>query len=106
MSDVLIELEDGAIIELESDSESESGCETCDYGSSYINDFSVITTKGRLDLSLDAMYEYSVSEGFLMQLFLNNIEFIKTLTIEQFKEWIIGELDKEDGELEVAWTKK
>jgi len=42
------------------------GCETCDYGSSYITDISVETETAIITFECDTMYDY-ISESDLMQ---------------------------------------
>lgn len=44
-----------------------SGCETCDYGSSYITNLSIKTDNCTINFELDTMYDY-ISESILMQL--------------------------------------
>ena len=44
-----------------------NGCETCDYGSSYITNLSIKTNNCIINFELDTMYDY-ISESDLMQL--------------------------------------
>jgi hypothetical protein len=85
---MLIELVDGGIKDIYTDTESYAGCETCDYGSQYINEFTVYLTKGNIQFKVEQMYDYAVSEDYLMKLFLQNVDKIKQLTEIQFYEWL------------------
>ena len=40
------------------------------------------------------MYDYPISENDLMKVFLPNVEVIKSLTEEEFAQWLEEELDK------------
>lgn len=88
MSDTLIDLVDGGIKEINTDTSSMSGCETCDYGSCYTNKFYVQLTSGELHCEVNQMYEYVFSEDYLMKLFLQNVETIKQFTEKEFIDWL------------------
>lgn len=92
---MLIELSDGGIKDIYTDTESYGGCDTCDYGSQYINDFTVYLTKGNIQVKIEQMYDYAVSEGYLMKLFLTNLEAIKKFTELDFYNWLKSELEAE-----------
>lgn len=50
-----------------------SGCETCDYGSSYVNEIEIILEDGtKAKIKVDRMYEYSLSESDYMKLISNS----------------------------------
>ncbi|UTV34893.1 hypothetical protein [Bacillus altitudinis] len=95
---MLIELVDGGIKEIYTDTLCYAGCETCDYGSQFINEFAVILTGGRIEIELSKMYSYTLSEDYLMRLFLNNIENIKQLTELQFYEWLKKEINASNAD--------
>lgn len=100
---MLIELTDGGLIEVISSSWDSSGCDTCNYGSSYVNDFTLKLTRGALNVEVDTMYGYALSEGSLMEILLPNIEEIKRMSEESFIEWIklqVTEKANEDSEVE------
>ena len=78
-----------------------SGCETCDYGSSYITNLSIETNNCKINFEFDTMYDY-ISESDLMQLLsieydseyalINKIK--NTLDLENLKvELIFEDLD-------------
>lgn len=85
---MLFQLIDGGIKQILSDTESWGGCETCDWGSQYINEFTIEMTTGTIDIKVDTMYEFALSEGAMMEIILPNIDHIKTLTEFQFFDWI------------------
>lgn len=50
-----------------------SGCETCDYGSSYINEISItLEDDTYIEVKIDKMYDYTLSESDYMQLLANS----------------------------------
>lgn len=98
---MLIEMVDGGIKEIETDSWDSPGCETCDYGSSYVNDFTVYMVSGNIKVHIDQMYSYATSEGFLMRLFLKNAGAIKKMTEQSFYEWLQSEFKKETSD---SWS--
>jgi len=92
---MLIELLDGGILEVKSDTWSERGCNTCDYGSSYVNEFEVELTSSDVYIEIDNMYEYAMSEGSMMEIMLKNIEEIKTMSESSFIDWLKAKIEKE-----------
>ncbi|PKR83516.1 hypothetical protein [Heyndrickxia camelliae] len=95
---MLIELKDGGITEIYTDRESYGGCDTCDWGSQYINEFRVEMTTGNIKVEIDQMYDYAVSEDYLMKLFFTNIDLIKSFTETEFFNWIESQLTKDFNE--------
>lgn len=64
------------------------GCETCDYGSSYVNYITFRFNVGQINIETCQMYEYVVDEGSLMGFLLNNIEQIKKQTFDETCEML------------------
>lgn len=85
---MLVKMVDGGIINVDYDSESWGGCETCDYGSRYINEFTVEMTSGKIEIKTTKMYDYALSEGYMMETLLKNIDDIKAMTEYEFYRWI------------------
>lgn len=55
------------------DEDSTGGCETCDYGSSYINEIEITLEDGTYtNIKVDQIYEYLLSESDYMQLIQNS----------------------------------
>lgn len=51
----------------------ESGCETCDWGSSYVNEIEIILEDGTYtNIKIDKMYDYALSKSDYMQLIANS----------------------------------
>lgn len=92
---MLIELQNGGIKEISTDTYSYGGCDTCDYGSSYINELEIELTQGTIYVTIDAMYDYALSDGYLIKLFIGNIDGIRGLTEGEFFEWFDITLRKE-----------
>lgn len=64
-----IKFKDGNFfISLDDEMEGFGGCETCDYGSQYINRFSFVTTNYIVDVEFNQMYEYAVSVGDIIKI--------------------------------------
>ena len=68
--DVLLTLVDGDLISFAEDHYSSKGCPTCDYNSSYVQDFTVVTSKGKTRFQLDQMYDYAISHDYLFKTIL------------------------------------
>jgi desulfoferrodoxin (superoxide reductase-like protein) len=79
---------DGGLVYYDDDKESYSGCPTCNYGSEYINDINIKLTKHKIHIVLNQMYDYVVSEGDMMEIFLTNNNDIQAMTEEQFIAWL------------------
>ena len=105
---MLLKLVDGGIENIRTDEDSISGCETCDYGSEYINYIDIEMTKYSIHAEINQMYDYAISIKDALDLFLPNIEEILRMTEEEFiqwfKEWLydkagikLGEPVDEDG---------
>ena len=83
----ILKLKDADIVEIETDSQSYSGCETCDYGSEYITEAIFTFSNGdRKSVSLSQMYSYVCSEADLILFFVNNLEKLKETTWEELEE--------------------
>lgn len=53
--------------------DSTGGCETCNYGSSYVNEIEITLEDGTYtNIKVDQMYEYLLSESDYMQLIANS----------------------------------
>jgi hypothetical protein len=85
---MLLQLINGGILNIQSDIKSYSGCETCDYGSEYINEYDIEITTGTIEIRVSQMYDHALSEGSMMEIILPNTDVIKTMTEIEFYEWI------------------
>lgn len=95
---MLLELKDGQIIDIYTDKYYESGCPTCDFGSSYVNDLTIIMTKYRIFASIDTMYSYAMSEDWLLKTLVRNIDQVKQLTELEFSDWFEDQFDELCGD--------
>jgi hypothetical protein len=84
---MLIKMVDGGLVNYEDDSYSYGGCPTCNYGSEYITEIDLTLTKYKVHIRTNKMYEYVISEGDMMKIFLSNYEEITTLTEKEFLDW-------------------
>lgn len=91
----LINLVDDAIIAIHTDETSHGGCETCDYGSEYINEIQFIFTNSITTIKAVKMYDYALTVDWVMKTFLGNIHYIETMTKNQFIDWITNEVKEQ-----------
>ena len=87
MTQLLIKMVDGGIVSYHDDCEYYPGCPTCDYGSKYINEIHIELVKYAIDVRVNQTYEYCLSEGYMVQLFLHNYNAIQLMTEQQFIRW-------------------
>lgn len=87
MEEMLIKMIDGGLVSYEDDSYSFGGCPTCDYGSEYINEIDITLTHYKIHVKTNQMYEYVLSEGQMMRLFLSEYNTIETMTEKEFVDW-------------------
>lgn len=84
---MLLKLVDGGIENIRTDEHFSSGCETCDFGSQYVNEFQIILTKYEIKMSITKMYEYAITSQDTLDLFLPHIAEIMQMTESEFVEW-------------------
>ena len=84
---MILKLTDGGIINIETDNDYIAGCPTCDYGSEYINDIEIITTKFKARLKISRMYEYVYND--LLKVILPNLDIIKEMRELEFIQWFL-----------------
>ena len=84
---MLIKMTDGGLVNYTDDSYSYSGCPTCDYGSEYINEIDLTLTQYTIHVETNQMYEYVLSEGQMMKLFLSEYNAIQEMTEDEFIAW-------------------
>jgi hypothetical protein len=87
MKEMLIKMTDGGLVNYEDDCYSYGGCPTCDYGSEYINEIDITLTQYKIHVETNQMYEYVLSEGRMMRLFLTEFNTIQTMTEKEFVDW-------------------
>lgn len=92
MKEILIKMVDGGLVDYYDDCYSCSGCPTCDYGSEYINEIDITLTKFKIHVKTNQMYEYVLSEGQMMKLFLSEYNTIQTMTETEFTNWFKAKL--------------
>lgn len=71
---MLIKMIDGGFTKYWDDAMYYSGCETCDYGSEYIQFITITLTKYEIEIELNRMYEYAFSQADAITLFCENYE--------------------------------
>ena len=84
---ILIKLTDGGLVDYKDDVQYYSGCPTCDYGCEYINYITVYLTKYKVEVTLNKMYGYLVSQGDVIKWFMSEYDHFKTMSEIDFIEW-------------------
>lgn len=95
----LLKLTDGGIIDIITDNDYIAGCPTCDYGSEYINDIVIKTTKFEAIFKISQMYDYVYSD--LLKIILNNIDEIKNMSELSFIKWFVDNTLKNNKKYKV-----
>lgn len=107
MNDMLIKMVDGGLVNYDDDSYHYSGCPTCDYGSEYINEIDITLTHYKIHVKTNQMYEYVLSEGQMMRLFLTEYDTIQTMTEKEFIDWFKEKLcEITHDESQEAWCNR
>lgn len=82
--DIICELKDGYVLNFTTEQYSYGGCETCDYGSEYINECSIITSNNDIKITVNEMYEYAITSDFWVKFFCKNVINFLQMTEEEF----------------------
>lgn len=89
---MLIKMVDGGLVNYTDDCWHTNGCPTCDYGSEYVNEIDITLTKYKIHARTNQMYEYVLSEGQMIRLFLSEYNTIEKMTENEFVDWFNGKL--------------
>jgi hypothetical protein len=89
---MLIKMVDGGLVNYTDDYYSYGGCPTCDYGSEYITEIDITLTQYKIHIKTNQMYEYVISEGQMMALFLSEYNTIQAMTEKEFVDWFKAKL--------------
>ena len=81
-----IMLKDDYITLIDTDDEYYNGCETCDYGSAYINTITIFTTTKEICIEVTKMYDYTFSVGNAILIF-NSPELVNVAQ-EELGKWL------------------
>ncbi len=87
----ILELKDGAIMDIEDYMTKYPGCPTCDYGAEYCTDIDIALTKAKLSASFSDGCDYPCTGKDMMRLFCCNLEKIKEMTEMEFIGWFRAE---------------
>ena len=99
MNEMLIKMVDGGLVNYTDDCYSYGGCPTCDYGSEYITEIDITLTRYKVHVRTNQMYEYVLSEGQMIRLFLSEYNTIQAMTEKGFIDWFkekLVEITKDD----------
>lgn len=89
---MLIKMLDGGLENYTDDYYSYGGCPTCDYGSEYITEIDITLTRYTIHIKTNQMYEYVISEGQMIKLFLTEYNTIQEMTEKEFVDWFKAKL--------------
>ena len=89
---MLIKMIDGGILNYVDDNYHYDGCPTCDYGSEYINEIDITLVHHTIHIKTNQMYNYALSEGQMIRLFLTEYDTIRTMTEKEFIDWLKAKL--------------
>lgn len=89
---MLIKMTDGGIVNYEDNCYHYDGCPTCNYGSEYINEIDITLVHHAIHVKTNQMYEYAISEGQMVRLFLTEYNTIQTMTEKEFIDWFKASL--------------
>lgn len=98
MDKMLIKMVDGGLVNYTDDCYHFDGCPTCDWGSKYINEIDVTLTKYNIFVKTNQMYEYVLSEGQMIKLFLSEYGTIQKMTENEFIDWFKKKLCEITGD--------
>lgn len=101
---MLIKMEDGGLVNYEDDCRYYDGCPTCDWGSEYINEIDIALTRHKIHVEVSQMYEYALSEGQMISLFLSEYHTIQAMTEEEFAKWLKERLEKITGGVKMEFN--
>ena len=89
---MLIKMLDGGILNYVDDNYYYAGCPTCDYGSEYITEIDITLVHHTIHIKTNQMYEYAISEGQMIRLFLTEYDAIRAMTENEFIDWLKAKL--------------
>ena len=89
---MLIKMLDGGILNYVDDNSYYEGCPTCDYGSEYITEIDITLVHHTIHIKTNQVYEYVLSEGQMIRLFLTEYDTIRTMTEKEFIDWFKAKL--------------
>ena len=82
-----IKMLDGGILDYVDDNYHYDGCPTCNYGSEYITEIDITLVHHTIHIKTNQMYEYALSEGQMIRLFLTEYDAIREMTEQEFIDW-------------------
>jgi len=92
----MIELKDCRVKDIQTDNYFSPGCETCDYGSEYVNEIEFLFSDGKKTvLKISRMYDFGdYSYGDLMKLILNAVDEFGIMSKEDFVDFVKRDIER------------
>lgn len=91
-NEYLVQLVDGAILDVVYDEDCYPGCPTCGYGSEYIREWWVKMTDHVIHVEVNNQYNHCISASWIMRLFLQNLSEIKKMKQMELFDFIKSEV--------------
>lgn len=102
---MLVKMKNGGILNITSDKDYTQGCPTCDYGSCYVNYYDIKLTTINIHIEVSETYEYLLSEGYMMETILPNLDEISQMEEIEFIEWLKFNLEQIVSKYKVSYAK-
>ena len=93
-NEYLVQLVDGAILDVVYDEDCYPGCPTCGYGSEYISEWWVKMTDHVIHVRACNEYNYGISTSWIIRLFLQNLPEIKKMEQMELFDFIKSEVEE------------
>ena len=102
---MLIKMKNGGILNITSDKDYTQGCPTCDYGSCYVNYYDIKLTTINIHIEVSETDEYLLSEGYMMETILPNLDEISQMEEIEFIERLKFNLEQIVSKYKVSYAK-
>lgn len=89
---MVIQFKDGYLKNIEHNHYKYSGCETCDYGSEYVDNIVLYFSRFYADFDVVKEYDYAISLSDIILIFTQNIEDIRNMTEVGFVRWFYRQI--------------
>lgn len=102
---MLIKTTDGGIVDIKTDETCLfHGCPTCGYGSEYLSEITIYMTKYKVKAEVTNEYEYAMTVGDTLKLFLPNIDKIQLMREKEFVVWFMNWVAAHAPEAKIDFT--
>lgn len=99
---MLLNMKDGGIKTIHTNKNYTQGCPTCDYGSCYNTEIRIELNNYNIILKNKEMYDYGISEEFMLEMLLKNVNNIITMTESDFCRWVENYIENSKIFIEIS----